>query len=421
MRATMKRYAVKRCAFWLVLLSALPSSLSLSPAQAAGADANAPGGPAGPLTRPAATRAKVTTGATAATGTTAATGAAEATGARIAELIARLGSDAVRDREEAQRALVQIGKPALAALLEAARDKDPERATRARGALEEIGAGLPPMGELRFLAAQPDRADDEVASYWRPNGLAISDPQEVLRLQRLGASRMDVGDATQAIFHLWFAIRQCDDQSFIRAQMLDANGDPLDGVIGCSVRPAKDKGQDGWVAVGLTPGRKGQCPARMGILLEYAAGPWGTLGLVSGQNIGGVTGWASIKIGDGGTDAQGTTTLDYARELGKSEGVQYHAAALLKDKKTVPMGNRHWVLGDVEIGKFLCNAPLKDVEYFSIRSRPTKTVVFRDVSLQPGTLTDPQAEEVATKTPAQPTTQPASTQSANSSPSRPRT
>ena len=62
----------------------------------------------------------------------------EALEARIAKLIARLGSEDHKQREEAERALVRIGIPALEALKEAVSDKDPERAHRAKLALRTI-------------------------------------------------------------------------------------------------------------------------------------------------------------------------------------------------------------------------------------------------------------------------------------------
>jgi hypothetical protein len=60
--------------------------------------------------------------------------------ARIRELVSRLGAEDWREREEAQRALVEIGRAALPQLREAARSSDPEVATRASAAIAEIEA-----------------------------------------------------------------------------------------------------------------------------------------------------------------------------------------------------------------------------------------------------------------------------------------
>jgi len=67
-----------------------------------------------------------------------ATQPAEALAARIDKLIAQLASEKHKERDEAQKALIQIGKPAIRALEAAGSDKDSERASRARVALRQI-------------------------------------------------------------------------------------------------------------------------------------------------------------------------------------------------------------------------------------------------------------------------------------------
>jgi len=58
--------------------------------------------------------------------------------AEIDRLIRQLGSEEFAEREAAQKALVEIGLPAVAALERVVHDKDQERAMRARGVLERI-------------------------------------------------------------------------------------------------------------------------------------------------------------------------------------------------------------------------------------------------------------------------------------------
>lgn len=59
---------------------------------------------------------------------------------QLATWIAQLGSDKVAERDAAQKALLQVGEPATAALRVAAEDKDPERAVRAKAVLDELTA-----------------------------------------------------------------------------------------------------------------------------------------------------------------------------------------------------------------------------------------------------------------------------------------
>ena len=63
---------------------------------------------------------------------------AAATRAKIATLIKQLGAEKVAERDKAQKELVKIGLPAVVSLTAATRDKDPERAARAKVALREI-------------------------------------------------------------------------------------------------------------------------------------------------------------------------------------------------------------------------------------------------------------------------------------------
>jgi hypothetical protein len=56
----------------------------------------------------------------------------------VADLVAQLGNADFAKRQEALKALVEAGAPAVALLQAAAKDKDPERAARAAQALREI-------------------------------------------------------------------------------------------------------------------------------------------------------------------------------------------------------------------------------------------------------------------------------------------
>ena len=69
---------------------------------------------------------------------------------RVKELIKALGSRKYTERESASKALVKIGKPALEALKEAKKSKDPEVVQRAQAAIEQIEGGEA-VGSLQRL------------------------------------------------------------------------------------------------------------------------------------------------------------------------------------------------------------------------------------------------------------------------------
>jgi hypothetical protein len=122
---------------------------------------------------------------------------------RVAELIAQLGSQEAQDRQAAQKALVQIGRPSLEALRAAARDKDPERAHRAEAASWDIMTqvrrecrfAIYHVTEPRFtaeamktaledlkLAADPAVCDEDIAAYdWDTHVMHLT-PEGLARL-----------------------------------------------------------------------------------------------------------------------------------------------------------------------------------------------------------------------------------------------
>ena len=74
--------------------------------------------------------------------------------AAIADLIRKLGNDQFKQREEAERALRAIGRPALPALDKAATDPDAEIARRAKDCRETIVQQLGPQAEQALLAVR---------------------------------------------------------------------------------------------------------------------------------------------------------------------------------------------------------------------------------------------------------------------------
>ena len=135
-------------------------------------------------------------GATGGTSTQPAQKAGADLDARIAELIEQLGSLKYKEREAAQKALVEIGPPAVGALRKAALDKDPERAIRAKAALREIDiaalageAGRPCLAVAGRIEAVPDGiADAEAAA---PPGTAVPETMErAAELAELATERL---------------------------------------------------------------------------------------------------------------------------------------------------------------------------------------------------------------------------------------
>ncbi len=81
---------------------------------------------------------------------------AAATKAKIAKFIKQLGADKAVDREKAQQELVKIGGPAVDALHMATKDKNPERAARAKAALAEVLIAVKRQSRIAvYLVSKP--------------------------------------------------------------------------------------------------------------------------------------------------------------------------------------------------------------------------------------------------------------------------
>ncbi|MDY7010542.1 MAG: M56 family metallopeptidase, partial [Planctomycetota bacterium] len=161
---------------------------------------------------------------------------AQALNERIAHLIIQLAGSKYKQREEAQKALVQIGLPAVAPLKEAAGDKDPERSMRARSAIRQIELtwptsrphtieqreGIPVFVEARRLPALP-RRPSQINDKAAPQGKWL----------KAGTARIDITPARLGRFG--YPSRQATgihDHLYVRAVVLD-NGEDKMAIISC--------------------------------------------------------------------------------------------------------------------------------------------------------------------------------------------
>jgi peptidyl-prolyl cis-trans isomerase A (cyclophilin A) len=83
-------------------------------------------------------------------------GTQEETARRVVELIEKLKSDTIEEREEAARKLREIGKPAVAELKKAAQLPDTEVAGRAKSILESIAADENPLLDPKAAAVNKE-------------------------------------------------------------------------------------------------------------------------------------------------------------------------------------------------------------------------------------------------------------------------
>lgn len=276
-------------------------------------------------------------------------------------------------------------------------------------ATDNVQPAAQPLASLRYLAIQPDSSRERPSVYWRPDGQIVNDAKELKSVRGLPHTGMGGYGDEWAFYHLWFSLPNVDDRSSVRVEILDADGEPMhgaDGSLAIGVERAESPAQPGWIIVCQSPGKKGQVPPVASVLLEYATGKWTTLGTIKGDMAGGAK-WGLLTVTGIRTDAQGLAFVEYSFAIGETEGNQYRAEAVMKDGRIVDCQGRYsWEKDDVVTGKFMFQVPLQDVDHFTFYSRPTRTALFNNVSLQPGESTSPQVKEVGVQSATQPVTQP---------------
>ncbi len=111
---------------------------------------------------------------------------------RAAELVEKLRSESVAERDAATRRLAEMGEAARADLERATGDSDPEVAARARQVLRniDIRAGLTPA-LLRALPGLPDRLSGNDEHAWTEAFLEATE-QKGVRRKHPGVARTDV-------------------------------------------------------------------------------------------------------------------------------------------------------------------------------------------------------------------------------------
>ncbi|MHC4597403.1 MAG: PDZ domain-containing protein [Planctomycetota bacterium] len=96
---------------------------------------------------------------------------------RIEGLVARLGSEAWKERKAAEKELIRIGIPAVPALEKALKSDDPEVRVRARRALDRIRENIRPPRKVRPPGVERDEfTNKDKAKKKKPEPFPVPDP-----------------------------------------------------------------------------------------------------------------------------------------------------------------------------------------------------------------------------------------------------
>ena len=266
-------------------------------------------------------------------------------------------------------------------------------ADRAPTALPPSAAVLAEQPQLRFLAWQDKwkiaQADKLGAAFHR-DGSPVSDPAELRLLNIIPPNGCDYGRSgtNPSFLYLWFSHPLFDRQSLNEVTLLDAKGVPIppgaDGMLASAERESDQiDGETGWLTHTLCPG---SIPPTVTVRLRYSLGPWegerqfkideqGTIALGNGSQFNGI-----------GQNAAGKAFFALAVDMKQDGGRQFGVVAVTKegrDLQPVGFSGGGGVGEAVYVQRFEFAAPLAEIAYFRLSSRPIRTIEYKDLALSP--------------------------------------
>ena len=255
--------------------------------------------------------------------------------------------------------------------------------------------------KLRFLAWQEENKKPSDGGAWHADGTPVAEKAELEVFGNVPPTIFSVVGSELAkdnprFLQLWFSHPAIDQQSYRSVTLLDAVGKPLplaaNGSLGSGIRlPNNDNENLGWITYTLSPGAVDHTPKTADIHLEYSVGAWKVGKVIAPSFSGVMTLWRGAMLNGIGQNAAGNAFISVAENLNHVETTQLSFTATTKDgRELVNPSNTHGGPrgGLVQMEQFEFDVPLEEIKTFHLRTRPIKSVEFKNVSLQLGRKTD---------------------------------
>jgi serine/threonine protein kinase len=252
--------------------------------------------------------------------------------------------------------------------------------------------------QLRFLAWQDENRYLDQWRAWHPDGTPVVDSTELRWLDGTRATPVDVrgtnwGKQNPRFLFLWFSHPAFEGSSYARVTLFDRDGKRVENVgssIGQGVDGPRDStGNLGWLTHTMSPGYFTNMPATVNVRLEYGIGPWtvrreeipstfsGSMTLHNKANL--------VLIGQ---SAKGEAFVTMSRTDGGVSDKQLNFVALTKDGRQVERTGQRLVGQENSMTEtFEFPVKLEEIKAFQFRTRPIKTVEFKNVPLLAPALT----------------------------------
>ncbi|MCL2701638.1 MAG: hypothetical protein FWE88_08085 [Phycisphaerae bacterium] len=307
--------------------------------------------------------------------------------------------------------VLRAGETTTQPTTQPARKDQPSAATQPAAGKQDEAGQLP---QLRFLMWQEeDETSRENPTVWAPDGESVKDETDLKVLQQINVGTMGGGpDETWRYLFLFFSHPDIDHSTIIRVAIVDADGIEIigSGSQNYSLHPRGERGNpddSGWAVVVRSPGKiEDEIPKSVDIMLRYSLRPWeevGTLGGVfeSPATVDDITvekaeeitvDQAHVDLTGDGKVGDVRTKLHVIRDLDIARRMQFDIVAVMLDGREVIRSKRSLIRsgpGGVEKVCFWFDAPQSDIKLFKFCVRPIRVVTFKNVSLEPGTITKP--------------------------------
>ena len=307
---------------------------------------------------------------------------------RLRELMASQAADESAPLPRAAASGVRARSPVARATT---MGRTTRRPTSAAGTVEQTAPAASDLPQLRYLAWQTEKGQEEPVKYWRPDGRVAVNEDEITMVETWvePTGQVDGSHPEYRHMHFWFAHPEIDRLSYFEATLLDSDGRPFEdlGSAG-STHPAGERtGNVGWHVVTRSLGAADDWPERVRIRVRYGVGPWEYRRTVPPDYNGFMALDNNASLGSIGQNTEGRTFISSIQDT-DAVTVQFDFVAVTKDGREIERTRLNRAGPPQSLQEtYIFDEPLANVKEFKLRVRPIKTVTLKDVSLVPGRLT----------------------------------
>ena len=255
--------------------------------------------------------------------------------------------------------------------------------------------------QLRFLSWQggSKRPVGPLLRPWLLDGHVISPEQTKWLLELLPPLDEDVSAANLPpldVLYLWFSHPAFDAQTYVNVDVTDPGGKsllvPFGPIDTSTMSPDAVRQNLGWVMAAPCIATTGGRPVDATVRLSYSVGPWMDGPSFKSDYNGSIAFGNAVILSSFGQDKDGHAFVSIAYDA-DARDTQYGFTVHTRDGRDLPCDLKQ-TFGSAGFftQRFSADVPFSAVESFTSRSRPVKSIAYRNVSLAAGHRTSMQVD-----------------------------